>query len=90
MTSLYGPVAYIVHGRDDVRIRCAAADVAAHTFSYFGRRQLNLFDTYVCGHMAGPAGIRFSEHANRRADLTGSAVTALKRIALDKGRLQGV
>ena len=45
---------------------------------------------HVGGDVAGPAGLRFGEHADRRADLAGGAVAALEAVVLDERGLQRV
>src|SRR4051812_33712130 len=60
-----------LHRGENVRVRAAAADVAAHRFAYFsGVRTPRLFQHCDSGH-----------------DLTGRAVPALKTVMLDEGCL---
>jgi hypothetical protein len=67
-------VANVLDGSNDVGVSAAAADVAAHQFSYFGvARTARLFEQSDGGH-----------------DLTGSAIAALVAIVLNEGGLHGV
>ena len=66
--------AHLLHGRDDVGVGSAAADVAGHA----------MLDVFVGG------ADRFFEHGDGGHDLAGGAVAALVAVMLDKGGLHGV
>src|SRR5690349_9083084 len=61
----------LFHGRNDVRISSAAADVATH----------------VLANIVVAAGVTFLHATHCRHDLSRGAITALERILLDKGLL---
>src|SRR5437667_8716145 len=73
---------------DDVDVRAAAADVAAHALANL---ILGEHDRAACSHVrrrrAGGAGSRLIERRDRRADLSWRAVSALERVAREKGCL---
>jgi len=77
-------------GRDDVRIRGAPTNVAAHPLADLLTAQRDPPGRHVRGDVAGPPIRHFREHADRGADLTGGAVAALEAVVLDESRLQGV
>jgi hypothetical protein len=62
----------LLDSRDNVRVSAASADVSAHQFAYF----------------IGSPCLSFCDKARRRANLPGSAVTALKRVVIDECLLQ--
>src|SRR5687768_4566481 len=68
--------------RDDVRIRAAATKIPAHSLADFIIRELNRarFLANVRRHVTRLAVFRFREHRNRRANLSGRAVAALKTV----------
>jgi hypothetical protein len=68
MTDLSGAAARGLNGRDDVRVRAAAAQVSAHLLPYV-----------IVARSA-----RFVEEGCRRHDLSGRAVSALEGIVLDE------
>src|SRR5688500_7915432 len=81
------------NSRDDVRIGRAAADIPAHALANLGVSQVDAWRRHVGGCMTRPRRARFREHADRRADLAGSAVATLKSVVLDERslkRMQGV
>jgi len=79
-----------LHGRDDIHVRTAATDVAAHALADFFIRQLRRTASHVCGDRAGRAGVEFREQGRRRTDLPRRTVTALERILFDECALHWV
>src|SRR6266702_7416411 len=67
-----------LHGRDDIHVRAAAADVAAHALADFFIGQLRRTASYVCRDRAGRAGVEFREQSRRRTDLPRRTVAALE------------
>src|SRR5205814_9390595 len=73
---------------DDVDVRTAAADVAAHAFAnlILGEHS-RAARPHVRRGRAGGAGARLVEQRDRRADLPWRTVSALERVAREKGCL---
>ena len=80
----------LLDGRNDARVRPAAADVAAHALADLVVGEPSGARTHVLGYMADVAPPRFREQANRGTDLPGGTVPALKGIVLDEGGLHRV
>ncbi len=76
-------------GFNDIRVRAAAADVAAHTLSNFFQRKFSRarWMSDVLGDVAWNLIGGFFEHRDCGHDLARSAIAALKAIAFDKGGL---
>src|SRR4051812_22530479 len=77
---------------DYARVRAAPADIPAHPFSNLVVCQLNggLRVTDALSHEAGRTGTHFLQHRDSGADLSRSAVAALKSIVCDEGPLHWV
>src|SRR3712207_6225549 len=75
---------------DDLRVRAAAADVAAHALAYLVVRKLPDGGRHVFRDVTHVAAPRLFEQPDGRADLARRAVAALEAVVLDEGRLHGV
>src|SRR5438045_3947983 len=75
---------------DNVRVRGAATQVAAHALADLIPVECDDIDVEVGAHHARPAFLRFAQHCDGGDDLTRSAIAALEGIVLDKRALQRV
>jgi hypothetical protein len=80
----------LLNRRDDLRVRPAATDVAAHPFAYFVVREPGRRHGHVFRDVAHVAAARLFEQADGRANLPRRAVPALEAVILDEGRLHRV
>jgi len=80
---------YVTDGGNDVGIRRAPADIAAHSF-----RDFRIGESWrrrdVRRRVAWPARLVFRQQRNRRANLTGGAISALKSVVAHKCGLHRV
>src|SRR4051794_21039158 len=74
---------------DDVGIRAAAADIAAHTFAYLGRGRLRL-RRKVARDVAWHSGLDLAKDADGGADLARRAITALVAVVFHESGLHGM
>src|SRR4030081_2006616 len=75
-------------GCNNVGISRAAANVAAHPLANLGVGKFGVRMRQVFRHIARHAAVTFGQHSHSGADLAGSAVTTLKTIMFDEGRLK--
>jgi hypothetical protein len=71
----------------DVWISRTSADVATHALPNFFVRECDGVRNKIFGDVARPSLIRFGQHSYSGANLTGGAITALKSVVFDEGRL---
>jgi hypothetical protein len=82
----------VFDGGHDVGVRTTPAQIPAHALAdlLVGQRRRNDRLAYVARDVAGHTRAGLVKETHRRQDLTRCAKTALKRIALEKGRLNRV
>ena len=77
--------------RDNTCVRSATAEISAHPLLDFfiGKFNRSLLSE-ITGDSAGRASLPLLQHGDRRTNLAGSAVAALKAIVFDEGSLHRV
>src|SRR5581483_6694063 len=75
---------------NDVRVRGAATEVAAHALANLVIVQRYMLRVQIFTDRARPALLGLAQHANSRANLSGSTVAALERIVFNESPLEGV
>ena len=77
-------------GLDDVRVRAAAADVAAHAFADFRLRGAAWVRVEILASHGSARSLDFLQHRHRGADLSRRAIPTLEAVVLDERRLHGM
>src|ERR1700722_13564733 len=75
---------------DNAVIGAAAAEIAAHPFAQLVVTERYRLCLQIRSDVARHAPAKLRRHADRRADLTGRAIAALKPVVFDEGLLQGM
>ena len=79
-------------GSDDVGVRTAATEIAAHPLPNLvvGQSDSTGFSHHIRGHVTCFAILRFLHQRHGRTDLSWRAESALKSVVLDEGGLHGM
>src|SRR5439155_8381959 len=81
---------HLRYGRDDIRIRSAPAEIAAHALTNLIVAKRDMLGVQISAHRTGPTGLDLAQHTGGRADLPRGTVTALEGVVFDKRSLQRV